>query len=160
MVLTGRAPLVALAGVLVVLVVPAPGAAVLLLVGLLAAGTLVDVALAGSVRRLRLARSGATQTRLGEPVTVTLVVANTGRRRVRGWLRDAWVPSAGATPRQHRVDVPPGERRRHETRLLPTRRGDQNTVHVTVRSLGSLGLAGRQRRHTRVVDGQRMETAP
>src|SRR6185503_7971010 len=72
---------------------------------------------------------------------------NAGRRRVRGLLRDAWLPSAGATPRTQQIDVPPGERRRLVTTLVPTRRGDRIAAHVTVRSLGPLGLAGRQRRH-------------
>ena len=60
----------------------------------------------------RLSRAGATSTRLDEPVEVTLLVTNAGRRRVRGMLRDAWLPSAGATPRTQPIDIPPGERRR------------------------------------------------
>jgi uncharacterized protein (DUF58 family) len=76
---------------------------------------------------------------------VTLLVENAGRRRVRGPLRDAWSPSAGATTQRHRVDIPPGERRRVTTVLLPTRRGDRHAHQVTLRALGPLGLAGRQR---------------
>ena len=107
----------------------------------------VDLALAGSVADLRMSRSGATSTRLGEVVEVALLVTNGGRRRVRGILRDAWLPSAGATPRTQKLAIPPGERRRLATTLRPTRRGDRTAAHVTVRSLGPLGLAGRQRRH-------------
>ncbi len=156
--LTGRAVAVALVGTLAAGRFGGWGIAAVCAV--LLAGIALDLALAGRIVDLGLARTGATQTRLGQPATVALLVANTGRRRVRGYLRDGWVPSAGATPRRARVDVPAGERRRYETTLLPTRRGDRHTVHLTIRSLGPLGLAGRQRRHTRLVDGRRVQTAP
>ena len=144
MAITGRTALVAALGVLL-----APLGAVwpLAVVGLLALAVAADVALAGRIADLRMERSGGTSTRLGHPVEVALLVTNAGRRRVRGLLRDAWLPSAGATPRTQQIDVPPGERRRLVTTLVPTRRGDRTAAHVTVRSLGPLGLAGRQRRH-------------
>jgi len=144
MAITGRTALVAALGVLL-----APLGAVwsLAVVGLLALAVAADVALAGRIADLRMERSGGTTTRLGQPVEVALLVTNAGRRRVRGLLRDAWLPSAGATPRIQQIDVPPGERRRLATTLVPTRRGDRIAAHVTVRSLGPLGLAGRQRRH-------------
>lgn len=115
-------------------------AAVLLLL------VVLDLLLAGSVRRLEFARSGATSVRLGEACEVTLTVANPGGRPVRAWLRDAWPPSAGADDR-HRLTLPPGERRVVTTRLLPTRRGDRIAARVTVRSTGPLGLAARQGSH-------------
>ena len=40
--------------------------------------------------------------------------------------------------------MPAGERRRVDTHLTPTRRGDRRAVSVTVRSYGPLGLAARQ----------------
>src|SRR3954451_20004256 len=141
MVLTGRAALVALVAVLVVLFAPAPALILLVVTTLLLVAFFVDVLVAGRVRVLQLARSGATQTRLGEPATVRLLVANPGRRRVRGWLRDAWPPSAAAAPRVQRIDVPPGQRRAYETTLRPTRRGDRPAALVTVRAIGPLGLA-------------------
>ncbi|MBI1757690.1 MAG: DUF58 domain-containing protein [Actinobacteria bacterium] len=144
MALTGRTALVALLGALLAPLGPGWLAG---LTGLLAAGVLVDLALAGRIADLRLARSGATTTRLGETVTVTLLVGNAGRRRARGVLRDAWVPSAGASPRVHRLDVPAGQRRRLACTLTPTRRGDRTAARVTVRLSGPLGLACRQRRH-------------
>jgi uncharacterized protein (DUF58 family) len=85
--------------------------------------------------------------RLGETTLVSLLVANPGRRPVHGLLRDAWPPSAGAATQRHRVDVPPGQRRRVTTVLRPTRRGDRPACRVTVRALGPLGLAGRQGSH-------------
>jgi uncharacterized protein (DUF58 family) len=142
--ITGRTALVAALGVLLA---PLGPAWLWALAGLLAVGIAVDLALAGRIADLRMERSGATSTRLGQPVEVALLVTNGGRRGVRGVLRDAWLPSAGAGPRTQPLDVPPGERRRLVSTLTPTRRGDRTAAHVTVRSLGPLGLAGRQRRH-------------
>jgi uncharacterized protein (DUF58 family) len=142
--ITGRTALVAAVGALLA---PLGTAWLWGVEALLLLGIALDLALAGRVAELRMTRTGATSTRLGETVEVALLVTNAGRRRVRGRLRDAWLPSAGATPRVQPVDIPPGERRRLATRLTPTRRGDRTAAHVTVRSLGPLGLAGRQRRH-------------
>jgi uncharacterized protein (DUF58 family) len=144
MVITGRTALVA---ALAALLAPLGTVWVLAAVGLLAVGVAVDVALAGRIADLAMERTGATSTRLGQPIEVALVVTNAGRRRIRGVLRDAWLPSAGAGPRTQRIDIPPGERRRLVSTLVPTRRGDRTAAHVTVRSIGPLGLAGRQRRH-------------
>jgi uncharacterized protein (DUF58 family) len=107
----------------------------------------VDVAAAGAVRRLRFERGGAAAVRLGETADVVLAVTNPGPRAVRGLLRDAWPPSAGAQQTRRRVDVPPGERRLVTTALRPPRRGDRVASRVTVRSLGPLGLAARQGSH-------------
>ena len=144
MAITGRTALVA---ALAALLAPLGTVWVLAAVGLLAAGVVADVALAGRVADLVMDRTGATTTRLGQAIEVALVVTNGGRRRMRGVLRDAWLPSAGAAPRTQRVDIPPGERRRLVSTLVPTRRGDRTAAHVTLRSIGPLGLAGRQRRH-------------
>jgi uncharacterized protein (DUF58 family) len=144
--LTGRAALLALLGVLVVFLLPS-GWTVLALLVLLIAVAVVDALLAAPVSSLRLVRSGATACRLGEQVEVDLAVTNLSPRRLRGVLRDAWVPSAGASPRTHELDVPAGERRRHTTVLRPTRRGDRLPDRITVRSTGPLGVAARQGRH-------------
>ncbi len=147
MALTGRAGLAGLAAAAVVGLVFPSGLGVLLVTGLLLLLLAVDVALAGAVRSLRLERDGDTAVRLGEPAQVRLTVTNPSRRRVRGRLRDAWPPSAGAAEQRHRLDVPAGERRRVTTLLRPTRRGDRPAARVTVRSVGPLGLAGRQGSH-------------
>ncbi len=144
MALTGRAALAAAAGAVLA---PLGSRWLWGVEGVLLVAVLVDLALAGRVGDLRLHRSGATSTRLGEPVQVVLAVTNAGRRRVRGLIRDAWLPSAGASPRIQRLDIPPGERRRITTTLAPTRRGDRTAAHVTIRSLGPLRVAARQRRH-------------
>jgi uncharacterized protein (DUF58 family) len=145
MALTARTGLLALLGALVVgLLVPSrTGVLVVTAVVLLAAA--VDVLLAGSVRALSLSRAGATSVRLGEQAEVTLRVANPGSRTVRGRLRDAWPPSAGVEQDRHTVRVPPGEARSVVARLCPNRRGDRHADRVTVRSVGPLGLAARQR---------------
>ncbi len=143
MALTGRAVLLALAGIVPVAL--APGWATLLGWALLVVVLVVaDVLLAGSPRWLRLHREGPASVRLGEDVQVGLLVENGGPRRVRGLLRDGWPPSAGDTTRRHPLDVPPGQGRRLGTTLRPTRRGDRLVRLVTVRSLGPLGLAARQ----------------
>ncbi|MCW2725716.1 MAG: lipoprotein [Frankiales bacterium] len=146
MALTGRASLLALAGVLPVVLLPY-GVTLLAVLVLLVAAIAADVLLAAPVSSLQLARSGAVTCRLGEEAEVRLSVVNTGTRAARGLLRDAWVPSAGTRPRVHRLDVPPGERRVLTTVLRPTRRGDRRPDRVTVRTIGPLGIAGRQGRH-------------
>jgi uncharacterized protein (DUF58 family) len=145
--LTARAPLVALAAVLVVFAAPAGGATVGWAAVLVAVLVLADVALACSPRSVALSREGATSTRLGEPADVVLVIANPSRRRLRGWVRDGWPPSAGAAPALQRVDVAPGARRRLITTLHPQRRGNRSAAGVTIRATGPLGIAARQ--HTR-----------
>ncbi|SQD93904.1 conserved exported hypothetical protein [Parafrankia sp. Ea1.12] len=147
MAITGRAVALVALGIVVVVLSPAPGATFVLVNLLVVALICVDVWLAGQVRACTFARSGPTAARLGQPVPLVLTVANDGTRTVRARIRDGWPPSAGARPRVHRVTVPTGERRFLETTLNPTRRGDRMPVRITVRSLGPLGLAGRQGRH-------------
>ncbi|RQP12180.1 MAG: DUF58 domain-containing protein [Microbacteriaceae bacterium] len=114
-------------------------------VALLTLAGVVDVALAGSPAALRVSREVPGRARLGEPVETTLLVLNTGRRTVRGVVRDAWQPSAGARPTRQRVAVPSGERRALTTVLTPTRRGELHAAGVTVRAHGPLHLVSRQR---------------
>ncbi|MCF2534055.1 DUF58 domain-containing protein [Yinghuangia soli] len=147
MTLTGRTALLAALGVLVVGLLLPSWTGILLVQGILAIGVVVDLLLAGPVRSLAFERSGDTTLRLGEPGRVTLTVRNSSERHVTGLLRDAWPPSAGSPSRRHALDIPPGERRRVTTDLLPTRRGDRRAHRVTVRSFGPLGLAGRQGSH-------------
>ena len=105
----------------------------------------LDAVLAPRPQDLRLSRTPPAPKRLGEPNESVLTVTNAGRRRVRGILRDAWQPSAGAQNDRHPLDLRPGERIRPTTHLLPTRRGDRTADAVTIRLLGPLGLAARQR---------------
>jgi uncharacterized protein (DUF58 family) len=144
MVVTGRAALLALLLTAPVALVARSLAAVLAFDAALLALVTLDAWLAGSPRELRWARDGDTTTRLGDQATVTLTVRNDGRRRVRGILRDAWAPTAGVAITRHALDVAPGRVVRVTSVLRPTRRGERRSDLVTVRSLGPLGLAGRQ----------------
>lgn len=147
MVLTGRTGLVALIGALLIGVSPWPATTFLVLLAVLVVAVLADIALAGSTGNLEFTRSGATTARLGQPVDATVLVRNAGSRRLRGQVRDAWAPSARAEPRSHRVNIAAGQHAGIVTRLRPVRRGDQSSAAVTVRSVGPLSLAGRQRSH-------------
>ena len=147
MIVTGRTALLALLCVLPVALSPWPAklfwaalCVVVLLVG-------VDIASAASPRALRFARAGDTAARLGQSAEVALTVTNPGRRRFKGQIRDAWPPSARAEPRANNVDIAGGQQESLLTRLRPIRRGDQHAAVVTARSIGPLGLAGRQRSH-------------
>lgn len=157
MAITWRAVALTALGAVPVLLLPVPGTVVawVLLVAVLCAA---DAALAASPRRLGVSRSVPASVRRTEATASTVTITNLGRRRLRGLVRDAWPPSAlpaqGARPgtpaalgrrsARHRVDLPPGEAGRVVTPLVPVRRGDLPAGAVTVRTVGPLGLAGRQ----------------
>lgn len=145
MVLTGRTAVIALVAVLPIAVSPWPATVFLICAVSLAAAVAADVALANPPGALEFVRSGPDSARLGQTVDTALQLRNRGPRRLRGVLRDAWPPSAGAQPRAHRLDLNPGESQTVTTQLRPLRRGDQRCAAVTVRCIGPLGLAGRQR---------------
>lgn len=144
MVLTWRVPVLVLLGLPLVLLRPSAGTAWtwLALTVLLVA---LDVVLAPSPTTLDVVRRGSARVRVGERTSTTLVVSSTGRRTFRGALRDAWQPSAGATGNRHPLLLASGATRSVTTDLRPVRRGDLRTDRVTVRSLGPLRLAARQR---------------
>jgi uncharacterized protein (DUF58 family) len=104
----------------------------------------LDLCLAASPRRLSLARVLPARVRLGESVTSELYVTNNGRRMLRGVIRDAWQPSAGAGDNRARLALPAGERRLVTLVLTPFRRGERRVGQATVRSFGPLGLWARQ----------------
>jgi uncharacterized protein (DUF58 family) len=144
--LTGRAALAALIGALVVLAFRTT--AVLLAVnGVLLAAIAADLILAGSVRPLRMTRSGDTRVLLGETASITVTIENPGGRPLRAIVRDSWQPSAHARPSRAALRIPARGRATLTTALTPDRRGDKIPGTVTVRSLGPCGLAGRQGRH-------------
>ncbi|SBT52255.1 DUF58 domain-containing protein [Micromonospora auratinigra] len=143
-----RAAVLLAAGAATLPLWPAPflGVAVMTVAVLLLVA--VDWALAAPLHTVTATRSGDRAVRLGGTATVTLRLANPTRRTLRAQVRDAWVPSAGARP-----DVPPatvltvqpGGVATLPVRLTPTRRGDRPAAALTVRSLGPLRLAFRQR---------------
>lgn len=133
--LLGLAPVLLLPGWWTVLAV------VLALAALLA----MELGLAASLRSIDLQRSEPGNVALNSTAVSILTVRNTGRRRLRATIRDAWQPSAGAQDPVQDVDVPAGESRKVTVRLRPVRRGDLRAPHVTLRSSGPLRLAARQR---------------
>ncbi|HKR69827.1 MAG TPA: DUF58 domain-containing protein [Streptosporangiaceae bacterium] len=144
MTLTGRAGLMALAGGLVIAVFGS-GIAVLVVNAVIVAMIALDLILAARIGSLRVSRSGDPKIHLSQSGPTRLTVVNAGRRRLRGVVRDAWQPSALAQPRRTRITVDAGSRATMTTTLTPQRRGDFEAGRVTIRSLGPLGLAGRQR---------------
>ena len=143
MFLTMRAVWALLPGIALAIIAPRP-ATVLAWAGVVLVLVVIDVACAPSPRLLRASRSVSHGVRLGESITSTLTVTNTGRRTARLLLRDAWPPSAGADHERGGMTIPPGQRRRHSTVLTPRRRGDRRAGPLTVRVAGPLGIAGRQ----------------
>ncbi|WP_372733831.1 DUF58 domain-containing protein [Nocardioides sp.] len=142
--ISGRVPLLVLAGLIAVIARPQAGTVwlwLLVVVVLVAA----DVGLAPRPGDLTITRDPIPTVRLGRPAVSTLRICNDGRRRARGVLRDAWQPSAGASANRHRLRLAPGERVVLRSDLLPRRRGDLRAVGITIRTQGPLGLAARQR---------------
>jgi uncharacterized protein (DUF58 family) len=126
------------------------GAALVLLVLLAVA---VDLAVAAPLRTIRVDRTGDRVIWLDQSATTQLTLQNNSLRRLRAEVRDAWVPSAGASPYSHRLMIDPGRSGTVATTLTPTRRGDRPAVRVTVRSHGPFSFAYRQSR--RRVDAAR-----
>lgn len=135
-------------GLLSALVGVPPWALFGVLLSLVAAAVLADRAMTADPARITVRREGTgAVVRLGEDATAALTLANRAGADARLLVRDAWVPSAGAEPYAHRLALPAGAAATLTTTLAPTRRGDRAAEHVTVRSLGPLGLAFRQADH-------------
>lgn len=105
----------------------------------------LDAALAPSLARVHVTRSVPGSVRLTETTASTVDIANGSGRTLRGAVRDAWPPSAGAGTNRHKITVGPRQSARVVTSLTPRRRGDRVGAHVTIRVQGPLRLAGRQR---------------
>ncbi|WP_061961713.1 DUF58 domain-containing protein [Demequina flava] len=106
---------------------------------------LIDVWMAPSPTKVGLRRRPVGSVRLTESTSSVVDIANLSNRRIRGAVRDAWQPSAGATNDRHRLTLAKGASTRITTVLRPTRRGDRRADRVTIRTEGPLRLAGRQR---------------
>jgi uncharacterized protein (DUF58 family) len=151
MAITGRFVLLAFAALAPLVLFPA-WTTVLLVAGALLLFLVIDLVLAASPAKVTLERRQPPNVTLESSVTATLTVTNGSRRRLRAVVRDAWQPSAGAANAVQSLAVPPAERRRMTVTLCPSRRGDLESPHVTIRSLGPLGFAARQR--TRPLPGK------
>ena len=148
MFVTGRLPLLVAVGAVPVVLLAIAGvdawvaAAGWIVVSAIAA--FADAAAAADPREVRVQRRIPRRALLAQLVETELWLQNAGERRVRGRVRDAWQPTAGAPADRPTIDLPPGERRRIIVPLLPRRRGELSSEFVVVRSDGPLGLAGRQ----------------
>ncbi|KAA9130115.1 DUF58 domain-containing protein [Microbacterium caowuchunii] len=149
MFVTGRLPVLVALGVVPVVLLGAAGvdpwgvlAGWLALCLLIACG---DAALAASPAGVDIARRMPARVRRDEAVETEVIVRSTGPRRLRGWLRDGWQPTAGGPEERAALDIPAGESRRVRVPLRPRRRGEIRTEFVVIRSRGPLGVAGRQR---------------
>jgi uncharacterized protein (DUF58 family) len=145
MALTIRAVLAAAIGIVVVFVLPLGGVMVAVVGAAIVGAAVVDLATAVSPRAIGVSRSGADSTRLGEPADVSLSLTNPTNRPLRAVVRDGWPPSAAATPRAWRITLAPGETTKLTSTLVPTRRGERSAAGLTIRSVGAIGIAARQR---------------
>ncbi|WP_026540044.1 DUF58 domain-containing protein [Paenarthrobacter nicotinovorans] len=144
MAVSGRFVLLALAGLLPLVLFPGWNTVLFVAMGLLLL-LILDLLLAASPAGLALDRGHPGNVTLEGRAETVVTVANPTRRKLRANIRDAWQPSAGATNNIQSLVVPPGERRRMRVALVPRRRGDLESPHITIRSWGPLGLAARQR---------------
>lgn len=112
--------------------------------GLLAAAALTDVLLCASPRSISVEREPTKPVRHGGTTTASTRLINLGRRPLRGWIQDGWQPAAGVAEARQPVHLSPGEQKTVLAHLTPTRRGTLTSEHLTIRSVGPLGLAGRQ----------------
>lgn len=108
----------------------------------------IDFSLAANPKAMRLNRTGDTTIRLGEHATGQMSVHNADNGYARLLVRDAWVPSAGASGETRRFGLRPGQKVTMPTSFTPTRRGDRPSLGVTIRSFGPLGLAFKQAIHS------------
>lgn len=151
MAITGRFVVLALAGLVPLVLFPS-WPTVLLVCVVLVLALVLDLLLAASPAKLVLERLQPGNVTLAGSAESVVSVTNATGRKLNAVIRDAWQPSAGATNPVQRLAVPAGERRRMTVTLVPRRRGDLESPHVTIRSSGPLGLAARQR--TRPLPGQ------
>lgn len=105
-----------------------------------------DALLAPSPRALEIGRDLPDQVALGATSRSALVIRNAGPRSLRIGVADELAPSLRADTRRWEVRVPAHSEARIDTRIRPGRRGAFTPTEVEVRSIGPLGLAGRQHR--------------
>ncbi|GAA1709589.1 uncharacterized protein (DUF58 family) [Propioniferax innocua] len=112
----------------------------LLLVVLLA---MLDVMVAPSTKGVEASRGPISPIRFGETAKSVVTLTNTGRRR-RLRVRDVWQPLAGANSSPVKVRLDAFGSATLTTTLTPRRRGTVRTHRLVIRSVGPLGLGGRQ----------------
>lgn len=150
MYVTGRLPLAIALGALPVMLLAVAGLepwlTMLAWIVVCCVVAVVDAALAADPRQVTVTRTIPKRASLGSSVSTELRVRNDGNRTLRGRVRDAWQPTAGAPATRYLVTIPPGESRAVTVPLLPRRRGELASAFVVLRAGGPLGFAGRQGR--------------
>jgi uncharacterized protein (DUF58 family) len=145
---TGRLPILVALGVVPVILLSSAGVDAALAawgwVVLCTLLTLADAFAAPDPRAVRIERRLPRRVLLGQGVAGELRLRNTGPRTVRGRVRDAWQPTAGAPAGHPAISIPPGEGRTVTVPLVPRRRGELTSRFVILRSDGPLRIAGRQ----------------
>ncbi|XCB30659.1 DUF58 domain-containing protein [Arcanobacterium hippocoleae] len=111
----------------------------------LAAACLIDILAAPSPKSLNFVRTGTKSLKLGETVEQQITLENTANRKVRGWFRDCWPPSAGISSDIFDFSLAAGERKGFAEQFTPHRRGTRHSDFIAIRTIGPLRLAGRQR---------------
>lgn len=112
-------------------------------IAVLASVSAIDWLLAGSPKQLALTRPDVSA-RLGSTQTCEVTLVNEGRRSLRGSARHGWPPSVTVRHAIFDYDLEAGGRTSHSAVLVPTRRGKLAAGPLTLRTIGPLGLAGRQ----------------
>ncbi|MTE22758.1 DUF58 domain-containing protein [Microbacterium sp. ZXX196] len=148
MFVTGRFPMLVAAGAVPLVALGATAPRAWAILGAWAvvcvAVAAIDALAAPRTDGLRIGRDAPARARLGESVRTRIRFVNAGGRTVSLRARDAWQPTAGAPAERLSARIPPHESRTLEVPLLPRRRGEIVSAFVTVRTLGPLGVAGRQ----------------
>lgn len=117
----------------------------LIVVALLAIIWLIDLVLTTPPKRVGVEREAPTVVVLGQGSTVTWRFENTTERRLRIAFADELAPSLHADTRRAALTLAPRGSATVRTTMMPSRRGRFTPTELTVRVLGPLGLAGRQR---------------
>lgn len=112
--------------------------------GILLLTCLIDVFSAPSPKSLNFQRSGKTSGKLNNLLTHKLTIKNCKNRKIRGWIRDCWPPSAGLKNNTFSFTLNSGAEIDFPEEFLPYRRGTRNSQFIAVRTLGIFHLAGRQ----------------
>jgi uncharacterized protein (DUF58 family) len=142
-------PRLAVALALGAIVIAAGGTPALVAVdGLVLLVAIVDVVLAPAPAAVGVDRELPAAVTLGAEGEVVWRVRNPTRRRLRVAVADQLAPSLRAGTRRVRLTLPPSATVSARTTLRPSRRGRFELNEVVVRTLGPIGLAGRQRRRS------------
>lgn len=145
-IVTGRLVLLAAAAAVLVAVAPGGWVAFTAVDTALLAVAAADALAAPAVARLGLERQLPEVVPLRGQAELVWVVRNPTRRTARLRVADDLPPSLGAGTRRVRLSVAARSTATAATTLRPQRRGRVALAGLTVRSVGPLGLAGRQRR--------------